>query len=356
MKLTLKRLSDQVIVITGATSGIGLVTARMAARCGARLVLAARNESALNKLAAEDEFSGGKAICVKADVGDITDVRRIAGRAVETFGRIDTWVNNAGVSIYGRITDVPEDDHRQLFQTNYWGVVNGSKTAVQYLRKNGGALINIGSTLSDRAIPLQGHYCASKHAVKGFTDALRMELEEEGLPISVSLIKPSAIDTPYKFHARNYLGVTPENPPPVYAPEAVADAILHCAENPTRDVFVGAGGKAMSLMGSYAPGATDRVMEATMFELQQGDRRRDGSRDGLFDSNDDSLDERGGYGGHVNESSIYTKASLHPVVTGAVAGAALALSAGLLYRLINNSNGNGNGNGDELPPPMKNEP
>jgi short-subunit dehydrogenase len=342
MKIDLKKISDQVMVITGATSGIGLVTARMAARHGARLVLAARNESALQKLMAEEEFSGGNAVSVKADVGNIIDVRRIAAKAVEAFGRIDTWVNNAGVSIYGRIMDVPDDDHRRLFQTNYWGVVNGSKTAVEHLRENGGALINIGSTLSDRAIPLQGHYCASKHAVKGFTDALRMEIDEQGLPISVTLIKPAAVDTPYKAHARNYLGVMPENPPPVYAPETVAETILYCAENPTRDVFVGGGGKALSLMGQYAPGTTDKVMEATMFDLQQsGERRRDSSRESLFRSNDDSLEERGGYGGHVAESSIYTRASLHPVVAGAVTGAVLAVSAGVLYVLFGNGNGNG---------------
>jgi short-subunit dehydrogenase len=336
MKPKLKKLADQVMVVTGATSGIGLVTARMAARRGAKLVLAARNEVALKKLMEEEEFSGGNAICVKADVGNITDVRRIGCKAVEEFGRIDTWINNAGVSIYGRIMDVPDDDQRRLFQTNYWGVVYGSKTAVEKFLQmgHGGAIINIGSTLSDRAIPLQGAYCASKHAVKGFTDALRMELEEEGLPIAVTLVKPSAIDTPYKMHARNYLGVMPENPAPVYAPETVAETILYCAENPTRDVFIGAGGKAMSLMGNYAPGTTDRVMEATMFDAQKGDGRADRSRESLFRSNDDRLDERGGYDGHVAESSLYTKASLHPKVTGAMAGAALAVSAGLLYTLF----------------------
>lgn len=336
MKPNLKKCSDQVIVITGATSGIGLTTARMAARRGAKLVLAARNETALRQLVTAKDFASDNAIAVKADVGNIVDVRQIACKTLEAFGRIDTWVNNAGVSIYGRITEVSDDDHRRLFQTNYWGVVNGSITAVEYLRENGGALINIGSTLSDRAIPLQGQYCASKHAVKGFTDALRMEIEDEGLPISVTLVKPSAIDTPYKMHARNYLDERPENPPPVYAPETVAEAILYCAENPTRDVFVGGGGKALSVLGSYAPGTTDAVMKATMFDLQKsGEPKRDRTREGLFRSNDGSLEERGGYEGHVAESSIYTKASLHPVVTGAVTGAALAVSAGLLYALFN---------------------
>lgn len=338
MKIQLKKLADQVVVITGATSGIGLVTARMAARQGAKLVLAARNENALQKLIAEEEFSGGNAICVKTDVANVTDVRRVACKAVEVFGRIDTWINNAGVSVYGRIKDVPTDDHRRVFETNYWGVVNGARTAVERMIESGegGAIINIGSTLSDRAIPLQGHYCASKHAVKGFTDALRMELEEEGLPISVTLIKPSAIDTPYKQHAKNYLGVVPENPPPVYAPETVAEAILYCAENPTRDVFVGGGGKALSMMGNYAPATTDKVMEATMFDLQKTDRVSGSGRlEGLYRSRDDGLEERGGYTGHVAESSLYTKASLHPVITGAVTGAALAVSAGLLYSLMN---------------------
>jgi short-subunit dehydrogenase len=343
MKIQLKKLADQVIVITGATSGIGLCTARAAARKGAKVVLAARNENALAKLMTGEEFSGGNAIAVKADVGNIQDVRRIGIKAKEAFGCVDTWVNNAGVSIYGRIMDVPCDDHHRLFQTNYWGVVNGSKTAIEcFLQADqGGAIINVGSTLSDRAIPLQGAYCASKHAVKGFTDALRMELEQEGLPISITLVKPSGIDTPYKAHAKNYLGVMPENPAPIYAPDTVAETILYCAENPTRDVFVGAGGKALSLMGNYAPGTTDKVMEAVMFDIQQTDKRPDRSREGLFRSNDDNLEERGGYSGHVAESSLYTKASLHPVVTGAVAGAALAASAGLLYAVFNGGKNGG---------------
>ena len=122
------------------------------------------------------------------------------------------------MSIYGKLENVPHEDSRRLFETNFWGVVYGSIIAARHLSERGGALINIGSTLSDRAIPIQGMYCASKHAVKGFTDALRMELEAEGAPISVTLIKPSAIDTPYKDHAKNHLGVLPQNPPPVYSP------------------------------------------------------------------------------------------------------------------------------------------
>jgi short-subunit dehydrogenase len=327
MGAKLKKLEEQVIVITGASSGIGLVTARMAAGRGAKVVLAARSEGALRQLRDEIRAEGGEAIYVVADVGHEPDVRRIAREAIERFGGFDTWVNNAGVSIYGRVLDVSLEDHRRLFETNYWGLVHGSQVAAEFLRGRGGAIVNVGSSLSDRAIPLQGTYCASKHAVKGYTDALRMELEEEDAPVSVTLIKPSAIDTPYKDHAKNYLPVEPENPPPVYAPETVAQAILHSAEHPERDVFVGVGGKAMSVSGGYAPRMTDKVMEAALFDIQQTDKPApEDRRDGLYQASED-LRERGGYSGHVAESSLYTKATLHPLVTGALLlGSGLALA------------------------------
>lgn len=336
MSLQLKELGDQVMVITGATSGIGLVTARMAAESGATLVLAARNETALDRLVNELTANGARAIAVAADVAHEGQVENIAAQAIANFGRFDTWVNNAGVSIYGKLEDVSTEDLRQLFETNFWGVVHGSRVAVRHLKQTGGALINIGSTLSERSIPLQGMYCASKHAVKGFTEALRMELDAENAPISITLIKPSAIDTPYKEHAKSYLSVEPQNPPPVYAPETVAEAILHCAENSVRDVFVGGGGRLLASAGDLAPRLTDRVMEKLMIEGQKTDRPA-GARmkESLWESNDDSLTERGGYEGHVAESSIYTKAVLHPRVTGTVAvGAVAALGAGILYGLV----------------------
>jgi len=339
MNFQLKKLNEQVVVITGATSGIGLVTARMAAKRGSRLVLTARNEEALRSLVNEITAQGGEAIYAVADVGKQEDVQGIADKAIKHFGGFDTWVNNAGVSIYGRVLDVSMEDHRQLFETNYWGLVHGSRVAAEHLRHRGGALINVGSSLSDRAIPIQGTYCASKHAVKGYTDALRMELEEEGAPISVTLIKPSAIDTPYREHSKNYMPVEPLNPPPVYAPETVAEAILHCAEHPERDIFVGFGGKALSVAGEYAPRLTDKVMEKTLFDLQKSDKPSPALRkDGLY-SPLSKLEERGGYPGHVAESSLYTKASLHPLVTGVLlVGAGLALAALLRRRNSGDAN------------------
>jgi hypothetical protein len=206
-------------------------------------------------------------------------------------------------------------------------MVYGSLEATRHLRRRGGALINIGSTLSDRALPLQGIYSASKHAVKGFTDSLRMELEEEGAPVSVTLVKPGAIDTPYTQHARNYMDSEAQHAPPVYAPETVARTILYCAETPERDVFVGAGGKAISAMGQYAPRLTDRLMERFAFRQQRSGRRRRPDHE-AFDRASERLEERGGYEGHVAESSVYTQATLRPVLTGAaIVGAGLAAAA-----------------------------
>jgi len=336
MTLKLKPIEDQVMVITGASSGIGLCTARMAAKRGARLVLAARNEQALARLCDEINTTGGECIYVTADVGRESDIKKIEGEALSKFKTFDTWINNAGVSIYGEMLDIATEDFRRLFDTNFWGVVYGSLTAARNLEITGGALINVGSTLSDRAIPLQGMYCASKHAVKGFTDALQMELEASEKPVSVTLVKPSAIDTPYMQHAKNYLGNEPDNGPAVYAPDAVAETILYCAENPVRDVFVGAAGKALSVLGKYAPRLTDKFMENVMFERLTTKQSTDGrAKDGLYMSKDDSLTERGEHVGHVAESSLYTTASLHPAITSAVAtGAALALGAGLAYSIL----------------------
>jgi NAD(P)-dependent dehydrogenase (short-subunit alcohol dehydrogenase family) len=157
MGVKLKRIEDQVVVITGASSGIGLATARLAAERGARVVLVARDPEGLAAARVEIEGRGGRAATVVADVASFEDVRTIAKRAVEAFGGFDTWVNNAGLSIYGPVEEVPVEDARRLFDVNYWGVVHGSLTAIAHLKTNGGAVINLGSVVSDRAIPLQGH-------------------------------------------------------------------------------------------------------------------------------------------------------------------------------------------------------
>jgi NAD(P)-dependent dehydrogenase (short-subunit alcohol dehydrogenase family) len=336
MSVRLRKLSDQVIVVTGASSGIGLVTARLAAKRGARVVLNARNEEALRGVTDQINAGGGEAIYVVGDVGKFEDVQRIAEEAVRRFGGFDTWVNNAGVSIYGPVLDQSLEDQRRLFETNYWGSVHGSIVACAHLKQRGGALINVGSVLSDVAIPIQGTYCATKHAIKGYTDALRLELEEEGAPISVTLIKPSAIDTPYTRHANNLMPVEPQNPPPVYAPDLVAEAILHCAEHPERDLYVGGGGKVLAEAGHVAPRLTDKMMETVFFQMQKSDQPKPAMRPDSLHAPIEDGEERGGYPGHVAESSVYTKASKHPLITGSVI-AGLGLAALAAWRSISSN-------------------
>ena len=298
----------------GASSGIGLATTLEAARRGARVVLASRDEADIRSAADQIVARGGQATPVVVDVGDQASVEALAEQAVAAYGRIDTWVNNAGVSIYGRIEEVPLDDAQRLFETNYWGVVHGSLAALPHLKKQGGALINVGSELSETAIPLQGHYAASKHAVKGFTDTLRIELHEQGAGIAVTLIQPAAIDTPYPEHAMNYLGVEPKHVPPVYAPEIVADAILACAESPHRNLRVGGAAKMFTMIEKVAPSLGDRMKERTAFDGQKTDEApRDD--DTLFAPRPGDGRVRGNYPGRVMKQSFYTKAALNPVKT-----------------------------------------
>jgi NAD(P)-dependent dehydrogenase (short-subunit alcohol dehydrogenase family) len=327
MGVSRKKLSEQVVVVTGASSGIGLATARAAARRGARVVLVARDEYDLRAAADSIRAAGGRAMYVSADVADFDDVARVAERAVDAFGGIDTWVNNAGVTIYGRIGDVPLADARRLFETNYWGVVHGSLVAVPHLKRGGGVLINVGSVLSDTTMPLQGHYAASKHAVKGFTDALRIELEEEGAPVAVVLVKPAAIDTPYPEHAGNHLGVEPKHQAPVYAPDLVAAAILDAAERPRRDVKVGGSAKVFTTLETFAPRLADKFKQATSFTGQRSDQPAH-SESTLYAPRAGDGRERGNYPGHVRKTSTYTTASRNPVAT--VLGAA-ALGLGVAF-------------------------
>jgi short-subunit dehydrogenase len=254
-------------------------------------------------------------------------VDALADAAIHEFGRIDTWVNNAAVSMYGRITELPLEDMRRQMDVNFWGQLHGSRTAVRHMRQHGGALINVGSALSDRAIPLQGIYCAAKHGIKAFTDALRMELEEEGVPISVTLVKPASIDTPFFDKARTFLGVEPQPIPPVYAPEVVADVILRAAERPIREII--AGGAAAQLSAArFAPRVADLYMERWTFDGQRTSMPAAPDRPhNLYAPVAADGGERGrNWTGRTMESSLLTQAMLHP---SAAAAAVLAVGVGI---------------------------
>jgi short-subunit dehydrogenase len=331
MSVKLKTLNEQVIVLTGATSGIGLVTARKAAEAGARLVLAARDGDALDTLAQELRQRNVEVATVAADVGIPSDVERIGKTAMERFGRVDTWINNAGISVFGANEQVSLEDMQRVMQTNFWGVVHGSLQAVKLMKpRGGGAIINLGSEASDRSVALQGTYAASKHAVKAFTESLRMELEKDKAPISLTLIKPAGIDTPFTWHAKNYMEYEPDLPPPIYAPELVAQTILHAAQTPERDLFVGGRAKMMSVTAGLVPRPLDRLMRAMIFRQQQqmdvpsSPARRDALH---APDHERELSERNGtLPHHTFERSSYTAYQMRsgPVKTVLLGGALLA--------------------------------
>ena len=328
MTVRLKPVSQQIVVITGASSGIGLATACKAAEAGARVVVSSRNGPELDRIVERIRAKGGVATAVVADVTKREDLERLAAEAIKAYGGIDTWVNNAGLGIFGRLEQVSDDDHRRLFDVNFWGVVYGTQIAASHLKAMGGAIINLGSVLSDVAFPVQGMYCASKHAIKGFTDAFRMEMDEQGAPISVTLIKPASIDTPFPIHARNYLDEEPTLPPPVYAPEDVADAIVYAAANGGRDYYIGGGGKLMSALNERLPAAID-WMASRMGPMESSGPPKRPRAGSLHDVASDG--DVHGEPTSIVRRSIYTKAETHPLATAAVVAAGV-LGAAFLVR------------------------
>ncbi|MET3528391.1 SDR family oxidoreductase [Phenylobacterium koreense] len=331
MAVKLKPLADQVIVITGASSGIGLATARKAAKAGAAVVLVSRNADALRAICDDINAEGGRAHAVVADVGSPDDMEKVSRAAIARFERIDTWVNDAGVGLYGELSRTPAEDHEQLFRTNYFGVVNGSLEAIKHFRARGGsgALINVGAANSDVATPLLGAYSASKHAVKGFTEALRVELLREKAPVSVTLVKPSSVSTPFADHARNLMEKAASVPPPRYSPDVVADAILHAATHPVRDLAVGAGGRPIVIGSAAAPHLTDRVLAKVIPPLSRR-RGQPLASDSLYEPGVDGMTESESLKGR--RFSLYTEAQKHPGVTVGLGALAVIGIAALLGR------------------------
>jgi NAD(P)-dependent dehydrogenase (short-subunit alcohol dehydrogenase family) len=281
MGLNLKPLSQQVIVVFGASTGIGRVTALEACRRGARVVAAARGEDALDSLAAEAGAPDRFAVRV-ADAGHADEVRAVADAAVAQFGGLDTWAHVAGVAEHARFEDMRLEDFRRVIEVDLLGPVYAARAALPHLRQDGGAFVVVSSVIAKRSYPLVSSYSAAKHGVNGFLESLSVELQHDRVPVAVTEIQPATIDTPFFEHARTRLGVRPSGPPPVYPPERVAKAILRAAEHPGREVVVGGAGKAQLLVQRVSPRALDAFMRLAAFRLQMsGESKGAGDTDAL---------------------------------------------------------------------------
>jgi NAD(P)-dependent dehydrogenase (short-subunit alcohol dehydrogenase family) len=255
-----RKLNDCVVVITGASSGIGRATARAFAEQGAIVVLAARRESALRELEKECATAGARALVVPTDVRDEEQVRALADRAIENFGRIDVWVNNAAVTQFARFEEAPPDVYNQVIATNLFGYIHGARAVLPRFREQGrGVLINVSSIVAYVSQPYTSAYTISKAGIRALSDSLYEELLDEP-HINVSCVLPATIDTPLFQHGSNYTGRAPAAMPPVYPAEEVADAIVQMARSPRRQVFVGKAGRMLAFQHSVAPSLTQRLM------------------------------------------------------------------------------------------------
>lgn len=331
-----KPLNQQVIVITGASQGIGRETALQLATKGASLVLAARNDEALAELARQVERLGGQAETVVTDVAEHEQVERLAQRAIDRFGRIDTWVNNAAVSIYATVEQMEPEEMERLVRVNLLGQMYGARAAIPHMkRQGGGTIVNVGSALSERAVPLQSAYVASKHGIQGFSEALRLELMHEQTGIDVVLILPSSMNTPLFNFARSKMGVQPMPVPPVYEPRAVAEAICHAAEHGGREIVVGGWGKLLTVGQWLSPSLLDRYMlQGARAWKQQKTDRPDDARDNLFEPSTGPGATTGDFGQGSKSTSLYTThLELHPGRKRAALAALLLAMLALVRRI-----------------------
>lgn len=289
-----RRVGDSVVVITGASSGIGRAIALRLAGRGAAVVLAARREDVLDEVVQECERLGGLALAVPTDVTDEDAVTDLARRAIETYGRIDAWVNNAGVYVAGPFEEIPVGVWRRVLETNVLGTVHGCRAALPFMREQGaGVIVNVASLLGAIGMPNVTPYVASKFAVRGFSASLRMELL--GTPVEVATILPGAIDTPLWDHSANYAGKALQPPRPIHDPELVARAIEDAIESPSGEVFVPASGRAIVALDAVGGRLFERAMSAVASKSQFADREVDETAGNLFEPMEEGTAVSGGW-------------------------------------------------------------
>jgi NAD(P)-dependent dehydrogenase (short-subunit alcohol dehydrogenase family) len=325
----LKPIYEQVVVVFGASSGIGRETAIQFARRGTKVVVAARSEEGLSTLVESIERAGGKAAYQIADVADPEQVKAVAQKAVDTFGRLDTWVHCAAISIYATAENTTSEEFRRVHEVNFLGTVHGAQAALPHLKREGrGALICISSVEGKRAFPLQAAYSSSKHAIIAFLDALRVELKHEGQnQISVTNVMPAGINTPFFNQARTKLGVKPMPAPPIYHPSVVAETILHAAENPTRDICAGGASKMLVALQRLSPALLDAMVLRMGFEGQKtSEPKPEGAPDNLYAPIESEHRIGGDFPNKAKTKSMGTWLETHPKTQRALKGAAVGLA------------------------------
>src|SRR5215212_8781237 len=333
--MQLKPIEQQVVVLMGASSGIGRETALRFAERGAKVVVSARSEKGLASLVEEIQDKGGEAIAIPADVSEFEQVKAVADGAVEVYGRLDAWVHLAAVLLVASVEDTSPEEFERVVDVNLMGQVYGAMAALPHIKREGvGALIHVSSMGAKRSIPLQSAYCASKHGIDGFLESLRVELQHEKLPISVTQVMPATINTPLFDKARTKLGVKPVAPPPIYQPRIVCEAILHAAANPTRDLVVGGAAKAVILSQQLSPRLLDVLLRVRGFEVHYtSEPKPEDAQDNLFEPIERHNAVEGSFRDRAHPRSFYNWLQMHPTVKrGAVAGIAIGAFLALRRR------------------------
>ena len=328
-----------VIVITGASAGVGRATVRAFAARGARIGLIARNAEALEAARKEVEARGGEAVVAIADVADADAVERAAQTIEQAFGRIDVWINNAMASVMGPIKEIPADEFRRVIEVTYLGVVHGTQAALRrMLPRDAGVIVQVGSTLAYRGIPLQAPYCAAKHAVQGFHDSLRSELLHDRSNVRVCMVNLPAVNTPQFRWLRSYMPRKAKPFGTIFEPEVAAQAIVWASEHPRRELNVGWGTTQAIVANAFIPGILDRYLGRIGFDAQQGEEPESTRPDNLFAPVPGDAGAHGPFSDRARTISPQLIANTH---RGAV-GAAIAVVALVgLARLLGTALGSG---------------
>ena len=321
--------SDKIVVVTGASAGVGRATAVEFARQGATVALLARGKAGLEGARAEVEATGGNAWVCQVDVADASAVDEAAARIEAELGPIDIWVNNAMVTVLAPVSEMSAEEYRRVTEVTYLGMVHGTLAALRYMRpRDRGVIIQVGSALAYRAIPLQSAYCAAKFACRGFTDSLRVELQHDNSNIHLTSVHLAAFNTPQFDWARTTLPHKPQPLPPVFQPEVAARAIVWSASHRRRELTVGFPAFKTIWADKFAPTVADHVLETDGYEGQQDDQPVSPQRpDNLFQPVERDMGSHGRFDSEAKDHSWQLWATMH---RGALAVAAVALPAAML--------------------------